>query len=90
MLMVVRVVLRFVCFRNGSVVAHVWIVMSVPSSHVGWLTQTKVATSLVKGLRDAGGSGEEGQMVSVDGYLIHLPSLSVSGERNRGEGVGSG
>ncbi|XP_053275740.1 transmembrane protease serine 6 [Pleuronectes platessa] len=65
-------------FANGSVVAHVWIVMSVPSSQVGWLTQTKVATSLVKGLREAGGSGEEGQEVSVDGYLLHLPSLSVS------------
>ncbi|XP_034448991.1 transmembrane protease serine 6 [Hippoglossus hippoglossus] len=64
-------------FANGSVVAHVWIVMSVPSSHVGWVTQKKVTTSLAKGLREAGGSGE-GQMVSVDGYLLHLPSLSVS------------
>ncbi|XP_060922999.1 transmembrane protease serine 6 [Limanda limanda] len=64
-------------FANGSVVAHVWIVMSVPSSHVGWLTQTKVATSLAKGLREAGGS-EEGQVVFVDGYFLHLPSLSVS------------
>ena len=84
MLMDVGAVLCFACCRNGSVVAHVLIMMSVPSSHVGWVTQEKVITSLAKGLREAGGSGE-GQMVSVDGYLLHLPSLSVSGERNGGE-----
>lgn len=64
--------------------AHFWMVMAVPSSHVGRVTLKKVTTSLEEGLRGNRGSGEE-QMVIFDGYLLHLPSLSVSGESNMGE-----
>ncbi|AWP05217.1 hypothetical protein SMAX5B_011328 [Scophthalmus maximus] len=64
-------------FGEGSVVAHFWMVMAVPSSHVGRVTLKKVTTSLEEGLRGNRGSGEE-QMVIFDGYLLHLPSLSVS------------
>lgn len=60
--------------------AHFWIVMSVPSSHVGRVTLIKITSSLEKGLKGSRGSGEE-QMVSSNGYLFYLPSLSVSGER---------
>ncbi|KAF3687986.1 Transmembrane protease serine 6 [Channa argus] len=64
-------------FSEGSVLAHFWIVMSVPSSHVGRVTLSKVTTSLEEGLRGYGWSEEE-KTVSLDGYLLHLPSLSVS------------
>lgn len=68
-----------VCCREGSVVAHFWIVMSVPGSHVGRVTLEKVTASLEKGLRWYGRSGEE-ETACLGGYILHLPSLSVSGE----------
>lgn len=58
--------------------------MFVPSSHVGRVTLNKVTTTLAEGLRRYGG-GEDEMMVNFDGYLLHLPTLSVSGERNRGD-----
>lgn len=73
------------CFcREGSVVAHFFLVMSVPSSHVGRVTLEKVTTSLEDGLQGHRGSERE-ELVSFDGYLLHFPSMSVSGERNRGD-----
>ncbi|XP_045902172.1 transmembrane protease serine 6 isoform X2 [Micropterus dolomieu] len=63
-------------FGEGSVVAHFWIVMSVPGSHVGKVTLEKVTGSLENGLRWYRGSEEE-ETVSIDGYLL-LPSLSVT------------
>lgn len=72
---------RCVC-REGSVVAHFWLVMSVPSSHVGRVTLTKVTTTLQEGLRRYGEAKDE-MTVNFDEYLLHLPTLSVSGERNR-------
>ncbi|XP_029014391.1 transmembrane protease serine 6 isoform X2 [Betta splendens] len=63
-------------FGEGSVVAHFWLVMSVPSSHVGRVTVNEVTSSLVDGLR--GGGGAQGEALSVDGYLLHVPSLFVT------------
>uniref|UniRef100_A0A672ZIT4 CUB domain-containing protein n=1 Tax=Sphaeramia orbicularis TaxID=375764 RepID=A0A672ZIT4_9TELE len=62
--------------REGSVVAHFWIVLSVPSSHVQMVTLGKVTESLEEGFRSYRGSEEE--TANVDGYLLYLPSLSVS------------
>ncbi|XP_022593937.1 transmembrane protease serine 6 isoform X1 [Seriola dumerili] len=64
-------------FGEGSVVAHFWIVMSVPSSHVGRVTLKKVTRSLEEDLRGYRES-EKQELASFDGYLLHLPSLSVS------------
>ncbi|KAM9857053.1 transmembrane protease serine 6 [Aulostomus maculatus] len=64
-------------FGEGSVVAHFWMVMSVPSSHVGRVTLRKVTGSLEEGLREHRGSEQE-ETASLDGYILHLPSLSVS------------
>ncbi|CAK6975057.1 transmembrane protease serine 6 [Scomber scombrus] len=64
-------------FGEGSVVAHFWIVLSVPSSHVERVRLDKVTSSLVEGLRGYWRSEEE-ETVSFDGYLLHLPSLSIS------------
>lgn len=75
--------LSYVNHREGSVVAHFWIVMSVPDSHVGRVTLEKVFGSLQRGLRWCRASWEE-DVVSCDEYLFHLPSLSVSGESRRG------
>lgn len=55
--------------------AHFWIVLSVPSSHVRRVTLEKVRGSLEKGLEET---------ASCNGYLLHLPLLSVSGESKRG------
>uniref|UniRef100_A0A7N6BHW6 Transmembrane serine protease 6 n=1 Tax=Anabas testudineus TaxID=64144 RepID=A0A7N6BHW6_ANATE len=62
---------------EGSVVAHFWLVMSVPSSHVWRVTVNKVTTTLEEGMRRSGAPGDE-STVNVDGYRLHLPSLSVS------------
>ncbi len=75
--------LGFVCCREGSVVAHFWIVMSVPDSHVGKVTLERVTGSLENGLRWYGWLEKE-ETAFFDGYLLHLPSLSVSGESKRG------
>ncbi|XP_026216677.1 transmembrane protease serine 6 isoform X2 [Anabas testudineus] len=64
-------------FGEGSVVAHFWLVMSVPSSHVWRVTVNKVTTTLEEGMRRSGAPGDE-STVNVDGYRLHLPSLSVS------------
>jgi len=66
--------------REGSVVAHFWIVLSVPSSLVGRVTLERVTSSLATGLRDYRGSEVE-ETASIDGYLLHLPTLFVSGEQ---------
>ncbi|KAG7486041.1 transmembrane protease serine 6 [Solea senegalensis] len=64
-------------FGEGSVVAHFWIVMSVPSSHVERVTLMRVTRSLEEGLRGYRGS-VAAQMASLNGYVFYLPSLSVS------------
>ncbi|XP_067441484.1 transmembrane protease serine 6 isoform X2 [Thunnus thynnus] len=64
-------------FGEGSVVAHFWIALSIPSSHVGMVTLSKVTRSLEEGLRGSWGSEAE-ETASFDGYLLHLPSLSIS------------
>ncbi|XP_068177212.1 transmembrane protease serine 6 isoform X2 [Antennarius striatus] len=63
-------------FGEGSVVVHFWVVMSVPSSHVGRVTLERVTRSLYDGLRRNVGSKQEA--ACINGYLLHLPSLSVS------------
>lgn len=63
-------------------VAHLWLVMSVPSSHVGTVTVEKLSRSLQKGLKRYTGSNK--QMASLTGYVFHLPSLSVTGESKTG------
>ncbi|KAG7239506.1 hypothetical protein INR49_028878 [Caranx melampygus] len=68
---------RVFAFGEGSVVAHFFLVMSVPSSHIGRVTLEKVTTSLEDGLRGYSGSEKE-ELVSFDGYVLHFPSMSVS------------
>ncbi|KAK5873352.1 hypothetical protein PBY51_018400 [Eleginops maclovinus] len=64
-------------FGEGSVVAHFWIVMSVPGSHVGRVT---LETGDKEPGGGTGGSREpgEGETASFSGYLLHLPSLTVT------------
>ncbi|KAM3623533.1 uncharacterized protein V6R79_012253 [Siganus canaliculatus] len=64
-------------FGQGSVVAHFWIVLSVPSSHVDRVTLEEVTETLDRGLRRDRESKME-EEAYVDGYLVHIPSLSVS------------
>ncbi|KAF7651877.1 hypothetical protein LDENG_00104210 [Lucifuga dentata] len=64
-------------FGKGSVVAHFWILLSIPSSHVGQVTLEKVTETLQKGFRGNDVS-EEQETASFNGYLLHLPSLSVT------------
>ncbi|XP_032417692.1 transmembrane protease serine 6 isoform X3 [Xiphophorus hellerii] len=64
-------------FGQGSVVAHFWIVLSVPSSHVGKVTVEEVTRSLEDGLRWYGRS-QRGETANVDGFLFHLPTLCVT------------
>uniref|UniRef100_UPI003AAD8782 transmembrane protease serine 6 n=1 Tax=Centroberyx gerrardi TaxID=166262 RepID=UPI003AAD8782 len=65
-------------FGEGSVVAHFWILLSIPGSHVGRVTLEKVTRSLQDGLEAYRLGGEGGETASYDGYLLHLPSLSVT------------
>ncbi|PWA32570.1 hypothetical protein CCH79_00015075, partial [Gambusia affinis] len=64
-------------FGQGSVVAHFWIVLSVPSSHVGKVTVEEVTRSLDVGLRWYG-SSQRRETANVDGFLFHLPTLCVT------------
>ncbi|KAM4594240.1 transmembrane protease serine 6 [Fundulus diaphanus] len=64
-------------FGQGSVVAHFWIVLSVPSSHTGKVTVEKVNRTLLDGFRWYNGSKQE-ETAYFDGYLFHLPTLFVS------------
>ncbi|XP_030591238.1 transmembrane protease serine 6 [Archocentrus centrarchus] len=64
-------------FAEGSVVAHFWIVLSIPSSHAGRVTLEKVTSSLEEGLRGYNRSKVE-ETASFDGYRLHLPMLFVS------------
>ncbi|XP_014873541.1 transmembrane protease serine 6 isoform X2 [Poecilia latipinna] len=64
-------------FGQGSVVAHFWIVLSVPNSHVGKVTVEEVTRSLEDGLRWYGRS-QHGETANVDGFLFHLPTLCVT------------
>ncbi|XP_061576527.1 transmembrane protease serine 6 isoform X2 [Cololabis saira] len=63
-------------FGDGSVVAHFWIVLSIPSSHVMKVTQETVIKSLQEGLRWYSESEME-ETASFDDYLLHLPTMSV-------------
>ncbi|XP_054897656.1 transmembrane protease serine 6 isoform X2 [Poeciliopsis prolifica] len=64
-------------FGQGSVVAHFWIVLSVPSSHAGKVTVEEVARSLEDGLRWHG-RPQRGETANVDGFLFRLPTLCVT------------
>lgn len=68
--------------REGSVVAHSWIVLSIPSSHTVSVTLQKVTSSLEEGLRGYSRSKVE-ETASFDGYLLHVPTLFVSGEMEK-------
>ncbi|XP_061883388.1 transmembrane protease serine 6 [Entelurus aequoreus] len=61
-------------FGQGSVVAHFWILMSVPSSHVGRVTLGRVTSSLEEGLVVL----EDTKLDNFSGYRFHIPSLSVT------------
>lgn len=67
------------CCRQGSVVAHFWLVMSVPGSHIGRVTLETVTTSLEKGLKWHGETKND-EFIHLHGLVLHLASLSVRGE----------
>lgn len=76
------------CFpREGSVVAHFWLVLSVPDSHVGKVTMERVSSCLHSLLGAYRGSDRE-ETANYGEYLLHLPSFSITGERERNVGKG--
>ncbi|XP_062322131.1 transmembrane protease serine 6 [Osmerus eperlanus] len=56
-------------FGEGSVVAHFWLLLSVPGSHVGKVNLERVNSSLL---------GRLEQTASYWGYKLHLPSFSIT------------
>ncbi|XP_036401268.1 transmembrane protease serine 6 [Megalops cyprinoides] len=60
-------------FGEGSVVAHLWLILSVPESHVEKVTLKHVISSLYNHLSAYG----NGTTASYGGYLLHLPSLTI-------------
>uniref|UniRef100_A0A3Q2CUC7 Transmembrane serine protease 6 n=1 Tax=Cyprinodon variegatus TaxID=28743 RepID=A0A3Q2CUC7_CYPVA len=64
-------------FGQGSVVAHFWIVFSVPSSHIEKVTAEKVTRSLKDGFRWYSGSKGD-DTANLNGYLFQLSTLFVS------------
>ncbi|KAM6972405.1 transmembrane protease serine 6 [Aplochiton taeniatus] len=64
-------------FGEGSVVAHFWLVLSVPSSHVGKVTLERVTSSLEGQLRQYRGA-EQGDTATYRGYLLSLPSFVIT------------
>ncbi|XP_052382051.1 transmembrane protease serine 6-like [Oncorhynchus keta] len=63
-------------FGEGSVVAHFWLVLSVPDSHVGKVTMERVSSCLHSLLGAYRGSDRE-ETANYGEYLLHLP-LSLS------------
>ncbi|XP_055763648.1 transmembrane protease serine 6 [Salvelinus fontinalis] len=64
-------------FGEGSVVAHFWLVLSVPGSHVGKVTMEQVSSCLQSLLEAYRGSDRE-ETANYGGYLLHLPSFSIT------------
>ncbi|XP_041725627.1 transmembrane protease serine 6 [Coregonus clupeaformis] len=64
-------------FAEGSVVAHFWLVLSVPGSHVGKVTMERVNSSLQSLLGSYRGSDRE-ETANYGEYLLHLPSFSIT------------
>ncbi|XP_038835127.1 transmembrane protease serine 6-like isoform X2 [Salvelinus namaycush] len=64
-------------FGEGSVVAHFWLVLSVPGSHVGKVTMEQVSSCLQSLLGAYRGSDRE-ETANYGGYLLHLPSFSIT------------
>lgn len=67
------------CFHSeGSVVAHFWLILSLPESHAGKVTMQKVNESLLGTLQSFREAGVK-DTVSLEGYLLLLSSFSISG-----------
>ncbi|XP_045569224.1 transmembrane protease serine 6 [Salmo salar] len=64
-------------FGEGSVVAHFWLVLSVPDSHVGKVTMERVSSCLQSLLGAYRGSDRE-ETANYGEYLLHLPSFSIT------------
>ncbi|XP_036796039.1 transmembrane protease serine 6 isoform X1 [Oncorhynchus mykiss] len=64
-------------FGEGSVVAHFWLVLSVPDSHVGKVTMERVSSCLHSLLGAYRGSDRE-ETANYGEYLLHLPSFSIT------------
>nr|XP_029539904.1 transmembrane protease serine 6-like isoform X1 [Oncorhynchus nerka] len=64
-------------FGEGSVVAHFWLVLSVPDSHVGKVTIERVSSCLHSLLGAYRGSDRE-ETANYGEYLLHLPSFSIT------------
>ncbi|XP_026989276.1 transmembrane protease serine 6 [Tachysurus fulvidraco] len=64
-------------FSEGSVVAHFWLILSLPESHVGKVTMQIVNESLLGILQSFRETGDK-DTVHSEGYLLHLSSFSLS------------
>lgn len=64
-------------FSEGSVVAHFWLILSLPESHAGKVTMQKVNESLLGTLQSFREAGVK-DTVSLEGYLLLLSSFSIS------------
>ncbi|XP_030638419.1 transmembrane protease serine 6 [Chanos chanos] len=63
-------------FGDGSIVAHFWLLLSVPASHVEKVSLRQVNDSIHKGLHMYKVRGAENSTVCED-YLLHLPSFTL-------------
>lgn len=61
-----------------SVVAHFWLILSLPESHVGKVTMQMVNESLLGILQSFRETGDK-DTVNSEGYLLLLSSFSLSG-----------
>nr|XP_046166528.1 transmembrane protease serine 6 [Oncorhynchus gorbuscha] len=64
-------------FGEGSVVAHFWLVLSVPDSHVGKVTMERVSSCL-HSLLGAYRESDREETANYGEYLLHLPSFSIT------------
>ncbi|XP_062852989.1 transmembrane protease serine 6 isoform X2 [Trichomycterus rosablanca] len=64
-------------FSEGSVVAHFWLILSIPESHAPTITMQKVNESLLGTLQSFKATSVE-VTVSYSGYLFLLSSFSIS------------
>lgn len=67
------------CFHSeGSVMAHFWLILSLPESHAGKVTVQKVSESLLGTMQRFQETGVE-DTVSFEGYQFLLSSFSITG-----------
>ena len=63
--------------REGSLVSHFWLILSVPKSRVEKVTLEHVSGRMFGSLL----AYSKGDRANIQGYLVYLPTFSITGKK---------